>query len=235
MVGRKTPLNATQLAVLTWVGDGTAPGIYEGWSHRLVARALHNRGLVLVKGHGPSWTASITEDGAYYLEHGTYPPRDRRHNGSHSRGDLRRGPEIATPTTQRSRARTSVRTPATPARRPPVKKRGPVDQFALSLQDAADHRILVPINEGARYRYLAGFAKRLGRIPEGMRLSFDYTRQDGSQMLAVALERPPEWQTRVLNPSRASKKAQETSDVVQALMDSESSLCVESHAIERFV
>jgi hypothetical protein len=92
----------------------------------------------------------------------------------------------------------------------------------LALQDATDHRILVPIDEGARYRYLAGFAKRLGRIPEGMRLSFDYARQDGDHMLAIALERPPEWQTRLLNPSRVAKKLQETSDIVQALMDSES-------------
>lgn len=218
---RKAPLTASQLAILKWVGDGCIQGVYEGWSHRVGARALHNRGLILVKGHGPSWAASITEDGTYYLEHGTYPPPDRRHRDSPDNGDFERRPEVAPPTTEQSPAHTSARTTAAPSRRAPAQKQGPVDKFMLSLQDADDHRILVPTNEDARYRQLAGFAKRFERIPEGMRLSFDYVRQEVGYMLAITLERLPEWQTSVLIPLRGSKRTQDTSDVVQAIMDSE--------------
>lgn len=72
----RLPLNTAQLEVLTWVRDGAPDGVYEGYEHRIVALALHNRGLVEVKGHGKQWQASITEDGAYYADHGDYPPQE---------------------------------------------------------------------------------------------------------------------------------------------------------------
>lgn len=41
-------LNAAQLKVLTWVRDGAPDGVRDGYEHRIVARTLHNRGLVEV-------------------------------------------------------------------------------------------------------------------------------------------------------------------------------------------
>ncbi|MBB5979893.1 hypothetical protein HDA44_003234 [Kribbella solani] len=73
MAIRDAPLNPVQLEVLAWVRDGCADGVYEDFSHRVTARALHNRGLLEVGGHGVNWIASLTEDGAHYLEHGAYP------------------------------------------------------------------------------------------------------------------------------------------------------------------
>lgn len=57
-------MNDKQVAVLEWVKAGMPPGVYEsGYAHRLVARALESRGLVKVRGHGKTWTASLTELG----------------------------------------------------------------------------------------------------------------------------------------------------------------------------
>lgn len=41
--------------------------------HKTTAAALKSRGLVTVRGHGPTWQAAVTEDGRHFLEHGTYP------------------------------------------------------------------------------------------------------------------------------------------------------------------
>lgn len=67
-------LNEKQLAVLRWFGEGRPKGVYEhGFDHRVTARALDRRGLLSVQGHGRSWRASLTDEGRYYLEHGSYP------------------------------------------------------------------------------------------------------------------------------------------------------------------
>src|SRR2546428_13257644 len=103
MVVRNAPLNETQLAILKWVDDGCAPGVHEGWSHRLVARALHHRGLVVVKGHGRTWTASITPEGTHYLEHGEYPTRDCHSGASPDRDQVGRRPANLSPVGERNR------------------------------------------------------------------------------------------------------------------------------------
>ncbi|MFT8356343.1 MAG: hypothetical protein ABF780_02685 [Bifidobacterium aquikefiri] len=70
-------LNKKQLAVLRWVGEGRPKGVYEnGFDHRVTARALERRGLLSVQGHGRSWRASLTDEGRYYLGHGSYPPSE---------------------------------------------------------------------------------------------------------------------------------------------------------------
>ncbi len=82
---RSVPLNAVQLEVLNWVKDGCPEDVYSDWSHRVSARALHNRGLIEVRGRGEKWSAALTDDGRYYLEHDSYPdeapdgtPEDQR-------------------------------------------------------------------------------------------------------------------------------------------------------------
>lgn len=74
-MGRKTPLNEKQLAVLNWVAEGRPKGVYEdGFEHRVTARALERRGLLSIRGHGPTWRATLTGDGRYYAKNGIYPP-----------------------------------------------------------------------------------------------------------------------------------------------------------------
>lgn len=61
-------LTVAQFDLLTWVSKGCPEGVYEGASHRVSARALHNRGLVRVSGRGASWTAVITPQGKQRLK-----------------------------------------------------------------------------------------------------------------------------------------------------------------------
>ena len=222
MTSRKAPLNAAQREVLAWVRDGCAAGVYEDWSHRSVARALHNRGLLVVKGHGSSWVASITEDGIYYLENDAYPPQEDDHHGSSSAETKKseQRPKTPAPVTRKPPEPDTVGPAGAPARKPVAQKRGPLDQLMQKLQDAVDHRVLVPTDRGPKHRQLAALAQRFGRIPEGMRLSFEYCRQDTGYRLAITLESPPEWHTR-LAARAVSTTLPDLTDVVQASMELE--------------
>lgn len=63
-VGRSTNyLTVSQFDLLRWVADGCKDGVYEGSSHRVSARALHNRGFLRVSGSGTTWAVQITPDG----------------------------------------------------------------------------------------------------------------------------------------------------------------------------
>ncbi|QIM18663.1 hypothetical protein G7066_08665 [Leucobacter coleopterorum] len=70
------PVNDRQVEVLRWIADGCPSGQWaEGENApKISAAALKSRGLATVTGHGKTWTATITDTGKYYLEHGAYPP-----------------------------------------------------------------------------------------------------------------------------------------------------------------
>lgn len=61
-------LTVAQFDLLRWVAAGCKDGVYEGTSHRVSARSLHNRGLVHVRGRSATWNASITPEGTRMLE-----------------------------------------------------------------------------------------------------------------------------------------------------------------------
>ena len=186
-------LNAKQLAVLKWVSGGCADGIYEGTAHRVVARALHNRGLIVVKGNGSSWVARMTDEGTRYLERDQQPIAEE---------------QAADPPPLSSRA-------------PKKRKQGAVDQLVTSLTDAPEHRIVVPHSEAGTYRRLAGMAKSLGRVPDGFYISFGHVREPGGFMVTLTLEPVPDWQSRVLDRLSVARELSDPSDVVRTLMDSE--------------
>lgn len=211
MTPRQAPLNRAQLDVLEWVRQGCPDEEYEGWSHRITARALHNRGLLVIKGQGKSWSATLTAEGAYYLEHGKHPPSEASSGADTSRRPESGDRQLVAPRL----SRTSAAQQKKPVRKP--KRPGPLDQMMTALQDADDHRISVPSAEATRYRQLVGAAKRYGRIPEGMRITVGYGRNGQS---TVTLEPLPGWQTRVLEPVPVPNRLREPSDVVQALSQS---------------
>ncbi|KJL46115.1 hypothetical protein RS84_02738 [Microbacterium hydrocarbonoxydans] len=72
------PVNDRQLEVLQWIADGCPAGKWpeDDNVHKISAAALKSRGLATVTGHGRTWTATVTEAGKHYLEHGSYPPSD---------------------------------------------------------------------------------------------------------------------------------------------------------------
>lgn len=67
-------LNGRQLEVLRWLGDGCSHREWPDETYKNSARALESRGLASVTRRRKVWTASITESGRFYLEHGCYPP-----------------------------------------------------------------------------------------------------------------------------------------------------------------
>lgn len=71
------PLNARQLEVLDWIGEGCPDGIMTGHSHKVTARALQARRLVKISKGKHEWSASLTDAGRYYLDHGTFPPSNQ--------------------------------------------------------------------------------------------------------------------------------------------------------------
>ncbi|GEM32586.1 hypothetical protein NN3_35930 [Nocardia neocaledoniensis NBRC 108232] len=56
-------LNQRQIDVLGWVRKGCPDGVFTDFQHRVVARALERRGLVVISGKGASWTVTMTEAG----------------------------------------------------------------------------------------------------------------------------------------------------------------------------
>lgn len=157
-----TSLNEVQLAVLRWVADDRPPGIYDdGFAHRITARALERRGLVKVRGHGDSWTATVTNSGRYYIEHGRY-------ESDETAGSTNPAP----PTAQKRPVKASLRPrsseprpdavpvdvhPEIPASTPPKPRRPVIDET-----------IPIPVEIGRAHpaiRELVKYKKRLD-VPE---------------------------------------------------------------------
>lgn len=61
-------LTVAQYDLLRWVAEGCRKGVYQGTSHRVSARALHNRGYVQVAGRGATWVAKVTTEGTRLLK-----------------------------------------------------------------------------------------------------------------------------------------------------------------------
>jgi hypothetical protein len=58
------------------VANGSPDGVWTDFTYKTVAYALAGRHLVLVERRRNSWRATITAQGTYYLQHGSYPPAD---------------------------------------------------------------------------------------------------------------------------------------------------------------
>lgn len=72
MARRFAPLSSRQVEVLRWVAGGCANGIWPDSRYKVTVYALADRGLVTVSRRRDSWRAAITDQGRYYLDHGTY-------------------------------------------------------------------------------------------------------------------------------------------------------------------
>jgi hypothetical protein len=200
------PLNPGQLEILAWVRDGSPEDAYDDYRPRIVARALHNRGLVTVVGHGKNWNVSLTDDGAYYLKNGTYPTE----------------PESPAPTSSTVIPPASKQRPAKSVPKPRERKTprvGPTDAMMAALVAADDHRIEIGYDESSRYSQLAKTAERFKKIPDGMQvtISHDYD----ARTAQVVLHPLPEWRTRLLAAVNVPGALRGMSDIVKALQTRE--------------
>jgi hypothetical protein len=201
MGARDIPLNDLQLEILAWVRDGSPDGVYSDYRPRIVARALHHRGLVAIAGHGPGWQATLTDDGDHYLQHGVYPPAP-------AAPAPMRQPAIPEAAPRQSPPKAEPRPRKTP-------RVGPTDAMMNALAAAADHRIEIEYAAELRYRQLALSAERFKKIPDGMQVTV--TADYSTRTAHVTLESQPEWRTRVLEPIPVPSALRDPSDVVVAL------------------
>lgn len=66
------PLTPTQLETLQWIAEGRADGDAPN-PRRTSARSLYAKGLVVVRGRGATWRATMTDLGNEWLENGGRP------------------------------------------------------------------------------------------------------------------------------------------------------------------
>jgi hypothetical protein len=90
-------LTERQLAVLRWVGDGCPAGDWPDETHKLTARAMSYRGLLVVGRKQKVWTATVTDLGRYLLDHGHPPPGPTRDPELDVRPRRGRSPRSAAP------------------------------------------------------------------------------------------------------------------------------------------
>ena len=161
-------LNQRQTEVLQWIADGTPEREWPDWTHRSTARALQARGLVKVRGHGPTWTAVITDLGRRVLTGDAPAPH--------------RSVKASTPTHGRGQKEASRHRP----------ERVVVDRVELMsrLVDAPDHVLRITEPDAATR---AGYRRALAAIPadlvpRGRRVT--HTGRDKGDLVIRLVEQP---------------------------------------------
>lgn len=149
-----SPLTIAQFDLLHWIADGCKDGMYEGTSHRVSARSLHNRGLVKVAGKSATWTATVTPDGTRMLEaeaKRVEAERDRARKEAEAKAE-------------KERAQQELRERATAMLRDVIEAGGRLD-----LGPDFSERYVAEIR---------GVLRLSGALPDGQRLAQEPTRMD---------------------------------------------------------
>lgn len=187
------PLNSTQLAVLEWVSDGCPDGVMPaGGSHKTSAKALQWRRLLQVSTKGGIWTATITEAGRHYLEHGSYPDghwTSRKGGSARSAGKPQSSAARPKPVPSQRPRRVSAR----------KNKLRPVDQLIADVVAAGGRlEVTQEYGTGPNFEALVKSANRFNKVPAGKLLSVHRGARWGESTIVLA--DPPEWMTVTLEP-----------------------------------
>lgn len=70
---RNEPLTVRQVEVLQWIGEGCQDGVWRDFTYKTTTYALASRGLVAVDRRRKQWSATLTDEGQFYLAHGQLP------------------------------------------------------------------------------------------------------------------------------------------------------------------
>lgn len=151
--------------MLQWIADGCPAGVMSDDSYKVSAAALKSRRLVTITKKRGSWTARVTEAGAYFLEHHRYP--DGHWPRTHADDDGYRRP-----------------------RQVLVSGLPPTDQLVADVQ-AAGGRLPIPSRDFRAVDQLVQSAVRYWKVPPGYTLTWEHG-ADWSDR-AVALVPLPEW------------------------------------------
>ncbi|MBW0252602.1 hypothetical protein [Cellulomonas sp. PS-H5] len=153
-----------QFDLLRWVADGCLDGVYDGTSHRVSARALHNRSLIRIEGRGATWTAAVTPEGVRRLQ-------DEAKRVEAERERLRRE--------ERARAEQERAAQQLRERAVEVLERVVAAGGRLELGSDVDEREMTRIE---------GVLLREHLVPAGERLTHEPTRMDPSLGVTAYLE-----------------------------------------------
>ncbi|NKS82100.1 hypothetical protein GS530_13970 [Rhodococcus hoagii] len=157
-------LTVAQYDLLKWVADGCPEGVYDGTSHRVSARGLHNRGLIQVAGRSKTWTAKITPQGTRILQEQT------------------KRVEVA-----RQRERQEAQARAEREREQQLLQARAIE--VLDAVVAAGGRLeLGPDINDRGIEQIEGCLAREGLLPVGQRLTHEPTRMDPTLGLTAYLE-----------------------------------------------
>ncbi|MDU0293699.1 hypothetical protein [Saccharothrix longispora] len=175
---RWTPLNDRQLTVLRRVATGDTLHTAADGTARLSARALRDRGLVLLTKTGTRHCASITDAGRFYLEHGHHPEHPRRSTDT---------PETP-PSGPRSRVKATPAAPRTPHATAALTERRRAAATGL-IERLLDKTLLrlecADADTAAEWDRVVDFARRHRLVPPGMRLR--KTRLDDGDLIVRLL------------------------------------------------
>lgn len=189
-------LNVRQVEVLNWIAAECPEGVMEGHSHKTTAEALKSRRLVEIAKARGSWSAILTDAGAYFLEHGAYP-------------------DGHWPTYGRTHTFRAVMPPKTKHER--VTALRPVEQLIADVI-AAGGELKISGDEAARYKSLVSSATRFGKVPEGKLLKVESGLSWREQF--VRLTDKPEWMTAVLAPIPVAEILRKPHPAIQDLKES---------------
>ena len=212
---RYPPLNEAQVRTLRWIADGCPDGVMAGFSHRVSAVALQRRRLAKVCRRRGAWSAVITDAGAYYLEHGDYPPQapsspmtTSSEPPSHATDPV---DEVPSEEPAPSSAHHTCRAESASGGQVATRRAGPTDAMIAALLQA-DHRLEIPYAEAERYERLARSATRFKKVPEGMRVRVERNWREHKAW--AILEDLPSWMTATLDPIEVAATLRQPTDVV---------------------
>lgn len=148
------PLNRRQSDVLNRIAAGEGVSLDSGAKRS--ARALQDRGLLRISRRDGVWTAELTDDGHFYLDHGHDPERQQpNHDAPVGSGQ---SSEPRTPQPPRTTARIAD------------ERRRAADELVATLRDKRRIDIVAPDEDTiAHWRKVVDFAKRHRMVPQDTR------------------------------------------------------------------
>jgi hypothetical protein len=193
------PLNERQLSVLRWVANGSPEDVMSRSAVATKVTALQHRRLVTIRRVSGSWSATCTERGQYYLEHGEYPEaHDEAAPATRSRTHP---PAKPTPQSSVPVARVVNRAPST-------RTSSNASEELIRHLIEVEPQLTFSRDEEKRYRAIVAAAKRTNRVPDAFRIRIDMRGGDG----CVVMERRPE-------SIAVPETLRTVSDVVRQLID----------------
>ncbi len=220
-MAQKNSINATQLQVLRWVGEGCPDGVMSGHGFKVSAKALEWRGLMTISTRGGEWRAELTDDGRYYVEHGRFrpePPMSKRGSRGRSRAPHKAGKPAAAKVDPIARPAAETTTVTAELKSTPTMS--PVDKFVADL--VAQHGTMQVNGSAPRghdYEKLARSAMRYGKVPPGKVLAIED--RPGWGNCTIRLQDRPPWMTGEHDSILVPDRTHDLHPVVVQLRDDE--------------